>query len=140
MKEVINMIKAWILMLVILSSSVLANTENVINVDRAIPNSLHLAFPNDANITPKKGDFNVLNYILMSNNEGERWAVITLTNLSTGNRELNEDHLLALFADGTRLPPQPFKLSFKGNETQSVTVSFAEYKFPILSVYSSNAQ
>ena len=77
------MIKAWILMLVILSSSVLANTENVINVDRAIPNSLHLAFPNDANITPKKGDFNVLNYILMSNNEGERWAVITLTNNST---------------------------------------------------------
>lgn len=53
-KGVINMVKAWILMLILLSSSVLANTENVINVDRAIPNSLHLAFPNDANITPKK--------------------------------------------------------------------------------------
>ena len=128
------MIKAWILMLVILSSSVLANTENVINVDRAIPNSLHLAFPNDANITPKKGDFNVLNYILMSNNEGERWAVITLTNLSTGNRELNEDHLLALFADGTRLAPLAFTLSFKGNETQSVTVSFAEYKLSLIHI------
>ena len=127
-------------MLVMLSFSALANSEKVINVDRAIPNSLHLAFPNDANITPKKGDFEVLNYILMSNNEGERWAVITLTNVSSGNRELNEDHLLALFADGTRLAPQPFKLSFKGNETQSVTVSFAEYKFPILSVYSSNDQ
>jgi hypothetical protein len=132
------MFKIWILMLVILSFSALANSEKVINVDRAIPSSLHLAFPNDANITPKKGEFEVLNYILMSNNEGERWAVITLTNLSSGNRELNEDHLLALFADGTRLPPQPFKLSFKGNETQSVTVSFAEYKFPILNVYSSN--
>ncbi|MDP2566266.1 hypothetical protein [Pseudoalteromonas marina] len=134
------MAKIWILMLVLLSFSALANSEKVINVDRAIPNSLHLAFPNDANITPKKGDFEVLNYILMSNNEGERWAVITLTNVSSGNRELNEDHLLALFADGTRLAPLAFTLSFKGNETQSVTVSFAEYKFPILSVYSSNDQ
>nr|WP_231615045.1 hypothetical protein [Pseudoalteromonas sp. SWN166] len=127
---------------IVFPSAVAANTSNtlnnVLNVDRAIPSSIHLSFPNDNNITPKKSDFTILNYVLMSNNEGERWAVITLNNLSSGNRELNQDHILALFADGSRLTPIEFKLGFKGSETQSVTVSFAEHKFPILSVYSSN--
>lgn len=136
------MFKALVLILIVFSSAVVANTSNtlnnVLNVDRAIPSSIHLSFPNDNNIMPKKSDFTILNYVLMSNNEGERWAVITLTNLSSGNRELNQDHLLALFADGSRLTPIEFKLGFKGSETQSVTVSFAEHKFPILSVYSSN--
>lgn len=126
------------LFLLILCANVFAAQNNVLNVDRAIPNSMQLSFPNDNNITPKKSDFSIVNYVLMSNEEGERWAVITLTNLASGKRELNQDHLLALFADGSRLTPNEFKLGFNGNQTQSVTVSFAEHKFPILSVYSSN--
>ncbi|KPZ57164.1 MULTISPECIES: hypothetical protein [unclassified Pseudoalteromonas] len=129
-----------LLFLLILCANVFAAQNNVLNVDRAIPNSMQLSFPNDNNITPKKSDFSIVNYVLMSNEEGERWAVITLTNLASGKRELNQDHLLALFADGSRLTPNEFKLGFNGNQTQSVTVSFAEYKFPILSVYSSNDQ
>ncbi|TMO82035.1 hypothetical protein CWC16_02095 [Pseudoalteromonas sp. S3776] len=121
-----------------LSGNVFAAQNNVLNVDRAIPNSMQLSFPNDNNITPKKSDFSIVNYVLMSNEIGERWAVITLTNLASGKRELNQDHLLALFADGSRLTPSEFKLGFNGNQTQSVTISFAEHKFPILSVYSSN--
>lgn len=128
------------LFLLVLCGNVFAAQNNVLNVDRAIPNSMHLSFPNDNNITPKKSDFSILNYVLMSNEEGERWAVITLTNLASGKRELNQEHLLALFADGSRLTPSDFKLGFNGDQTQSVTVSFAEHKFPILSVYSSNDQ
>lgn len=128
------------LFLLVLCANVFAAQNNVLNVDRAIPKSMHLSFPNDNNITPKKSDFSILNYVLMSNEEGERWAVITLTNLSSGNRELNQEHILALFADGSRLTPSEFKLGFNGDQTQSVTVSFAEHKFPILSVYSSNDQ
>ena len=132
------MSKALIIILMMFSWATQADTINALNVDRAVPNSMHLSFANDSNIAPKKGDFKIINYVLMSNEEGERWAVITLTNLSSGNRELSEEHLLALFADGSRFMPTEFKLGFKGNETQSVTVSFADYKFPILSVYSSN--
>ena len=134
------MAKIVVSFLLILCANVFAAQNNVLNVDRAIPNSMHLSFPNDNNMTPKKSDFSILNYVLMSNEEGERWAVITLTNLASGKRELNQEHLLALFADGSRLTPSDFKLGFNGDQTQSVTVSFAEHKFPILSVYSSNDQ
>jgi hypothetical protein len=112
--------------------------DDILNVDRSVSKSIQLAFSNDNNITPKKSDFEVINYVLMSNENGERWSVITLTNLSHGERSINQEHLLALFADGSRSEPLAFTNNFKGKETQSLTLSFGENKFPILSIYSSN--
>jgi hypothetical protein len=112
--------------------------DDILNVDRSVSKSIQLAFSNDNNITPKKSDFEVVNYVLMSNENGERWGVLTLTNLSHGERSINQEHLLALFADGSRSVPLAFTSNFKGKETQSLTLSFGENKFPILSIYSSN--
>lgn len=130
--------KYIVLALMVFSSAIQAEDTEVLNVDRSVANNINLSFPNDNNIKPKAGDFEIVNYVLMSNEMGERWSVITLTNLSSGNRDLEQDHLMALFADGSRKSPLQYKLNFKGNETQSITVSFGEYKFPILSIYSSN--
>lgn len=130
--------KYIVLALMVFSSAIQAEDTEVLNVDRSVANNINLSFPNDNNIKPKAGDFEIVNYVLMSNEKGERWSVITLTNLSSGNRDLEQDHLMALFADGSRKSPLQYKLNFKGKETQSITVSFGEYKFPILSIYSSN--
>ncbi|MCJ8295560.1 MAG: hypothetical protein MJK15_14245 [Colwellia sp.] len=130
--------KYIVIALMVFSSAIQAEGREVLNVDRSVSNKINLSFPNDKNIKPKAGDFEIINYVLMSNEVGERWSVITLTNLSSGNRDLDQDHLMALFADGSRNSPLQYKLNFKGKETQSITVSFGEYKFPILSIYSSH--
>ncbi len=132
------MFKFIVAVLIIFSSVIQANESEVLSVDRSVSRNIKLSFPNDRNITPKLSDFEINNYVLMSNEEGERWAVITITNLSSGNRMLEEQHLLALFANGDRRSPLEYKLRFAGNETQSFTVSFGESKFPILLIYSSN--
>lgn len=113
-----------------------ANESEVLTVDREVSNNVELAFPNDKGLKPKSSDFELVNYVIMSNEQGERWAVLTLTNTSTGNRMLEQDHLMALFADGTRRKPLELKLNFEGRETQSLTVSFGESKFPILTISS----
>ena len=112
-----------------------ANEAEVLTVDRVVSNSLELAFPNDKNIKPQSSDFILFNYVVMSNNMGERWAVITLTNSTSGSRTLKNVHLMALFANGKRKSPLDFTLNFEGNETQSITVLFGENKFPILSIF-----
>lgn len=114
----------------------LANETDVLTVDRVVSTNLELAFPNDKNLRAKPSDFELVNYVIMSNELGERWAVLTLTNTSAGNRTLEQDHLMALFADGERKNPLELKLNFEGRETQSITVSFGESKFPILSISS----
>ncbi|MEH6454475.1 MAG: hypothetical protein V7782_15715 [Psychromonas sp.] len=132
------MFKFLLPVLVLIPWLIQAEGLEVLTVDRSIPQNIQLSFPNDNKIEPKKGDFEIVNYVLMSNDFGERWSVITLTNLSSGNREFSHQHLIALFADGRRISPLEYKLNFKGRETQSITVSFGSHKFPILSIYSSN--
>ncbi|WP_199611383.1 hypothetical protein [Flocculibacter collagenilyticus] len=112
-----------------------AEESDVLNVDRSVASSLKLSFPNDKRIEPKTSGFNIENYVLMSNEKGERWAVITATNKAWGRRSLEHHHLMALFANGERSTPLTYRLDFEANETQSFTVSFGENKFPILSIY-----
>lgn len=131
------MIRTLALLLTLLSLLLQAD-ESTLNIDRSVSKTMDLSFSNDENIKPKEGDFSVENYVLMSNEYGERWSVITLTNLSSGNRMLDQDHLMALFADGSRHSPLEFKLYFKGRETRSITVLFGRFKFPVLTIYSSN--
>ena len=83
---------------------------------------------------PQVSDFQLVNYVAMSNEVGERWAVVTVRNSSSGGRAFENQHLMAVFADGVRKSPSEFKINFKGNETQTLTVSFGENKFPILSI------
>ena len=128
------MYQLLLLVFILLSFSTYADEFEALSVDRVISNNLELVFPNDKNIKPKASDFELMNYVVMSNDLGERWAVITLNNISSGSRILEHEHLMALFADGKRQSPLAFKVSFEGQETQPITVSFGENKFPILSI------
>lgn len=114
-----------------------AENSQALTVDRLVPNSFQLAFPNDKDLKPIQSDFDLVNYVLMSNEEGERWAVLTLHNTSGGERVLKHEHLMALFADGARKSPADVKLNFSARELQTVTVSFGYSKFPILSINTS---
>ena len=110
--------------------------EEVLSIDRVVPNSFNLAFPNESNTQPEQSDFSVNNFVLMSNDSGERWAVVTLTNMASGRRSLTNKHLMAIVADGQRIAPLEFLQSFKADETLSLTINFGESKFPLLSIYS----
>lgn len=45
------------------------------------------------------------------------WAVLTLTNTSSGNRTLEQNNIIATFADGDKKSPLEFSLNFTGKET-----------------------
>lgn len=126
------MYKLIISMCLIITFNATAN--DVLNVDRFVTKNVEFSFPNNKNIRAKASDFLLDNYVIMSNELGDRWAVLTLTNTSNGRRILEQDHVLALFANGDRANPIEFRLNFDGNETQSITVAFGENKFPLLSI------
>lgn len=109
---------------------------DALSVDRSVSSSVQLSFPNEKNIQPEVSDFSVLNYVLMSNEHGERWAVLTIKNRASGNRALNQDHLIGLLANGERIHPQAFKQWLSANESVSLTIAFGKNKFPLLEIYS----
>ena len=127
-----------VLILLLISSFSLAANNDVLSLDRVDVGQVKFAFENDSNIYPDESEFNIDHFVLMSNDNGERWGILTITNQSSGRRELQAKHIMALFADGSRYFPINFKQPFNGNETQSITLNFGENKFPILSVYTRN--
>lgn len=113
-------------------------SDEVISVDRSLNTHIELAFPNDDNIRPELSEFEVTSQVLMSNAKGERWAVVTLKNLSSGRRTLNHKQVMAITAQGNRLSPHSFNQVFDGLETISLTIAFGQQKFPLLAVYTRN--
>ncbi|MFC5080747.1 hypothetical protein VTH8203_01898 [Vibrio thalassae] len=71
-----------------------------LNIDQPAIHYSDLAFPNDNNIQPNRSDFSINNFILMSSDEGEGWAVVTVTNTSSAKRTLDHNQLIAILANG----------------------------------------
>ena len=126
----------YIAILILFISFNITASDDVLSVDRVVPHSFELAFPNEDKIDPELSDFKVINFVLMSNESGERYAVVTMKNLANGSRTLNQKHLLAQLADGQRISPLPFSQAFSAKESISLTINFGQSKFPLLSVYS----
>ncbi|WP_404343549.1 hypothetical protein [Pseudoalteromonas mariniglutinosa] len=124
----------------LMSSFVQANDE-VLSVDQISLQGVQFSFANDAKITPKKSDFTVVNSVLMSSEQGRRIAVVTVRNDASGSRILQAEHIMALFADGRRVTPLALTENIKldDGEQRSLTLSFGEYNYPILSIFSSNS-
>jgi len=110
--------------------------KDILTVDSTV--GVQAKFPNDKNIHPGKSQFEILNYVLMSSEEGERWAVVTLKNTSTGSRIFDHSKIMALFANGVRQSPLEHKQTFEGGEEVSITLPFGRSKFPILEVFTNN--
>lgn len=111
------------------------NKNDALSIDKAITQDIDFQFPNDENIYPDISDFEVVNYVTMSNEQGDRRVTVTLTNRSSGNRIFVSEQIMALFANGDRLSPIETKVTFKGRETQTLTLSFGNHHYPILKVY-----
>ncbi|WP_016954263.1 hypothetical protein [Catenovulum agarivorans] len=128
------MFRWMFLSLSIFSSAAVADKESL-SIETRPPANIELAFPNESNIQPDVSDFAILNFVPMSNEQGERWVVITVTNTANGRRTLNHNHVMALVANGSRIHPQELAQSFLAKETLSIVVNFGQSKFPLLDVY-----
>ncbi|ASI93047.1 MULTISPECIES: hypothetical protein [Vibrio] len=107
-----------------------------LSIDQPAIHYSELAFPNSDNIQPNRSDFSINNYVLMSSESGERWAVVTVTNTSSAKRTINQTQLVAILANGERIFAEDFHESVGPNKTTSLTINFGWNKFPILSIYS----
>ena len=85
-------------------------------------------------LVPANNDFEILEAVVMSNDLGERWAVITLQNRSTGQRLLKNENVVATFADGSQSFAKNLDAVVKGKQKLTQAVLFGYSKFPILTI------
>jgi len=129
------------LLLSIYSVSSLASdfsVDDVLIIEKSNTSMMNFSFENGSDIEPRRSDFEIINQILMSNNKGERWATVTLKNVSSGQRIFETNHLMAVFANGDKQYPTSNEIKLSGGESASYTLYFGVHKFPILYVYTRN--
>lgn len=93
-----------------------------------------LHFRDSDTLQPADGDFELVEYALMSNEAGERWALVTVRNQADGSRLLKREHLVATFADGHRRYAQDLNERVEGGAFYTQAIFFGAYKFPIIAI------
>lgn len=110
----------------------------VLTIDEPVPESVSLEFSDSSELQAKLGEFRIVSTILMSNKHGERWATLTIKNTASGQRLLDREHIVALFANGERRNPEAVEQKFGSQEEISTVVSFGKSKFPIIRIMTRN--
>ena len=101
--------------------------------DRNIPAVEGLNFEDSDKWLPKASDFELINYYIMSNGCGERWALVTVKNITSGVSSLSNEDIVALMADGSKRVAD-IERRIEGYTTESFLVGFGYSKIPIIKV------
>lgn len=109
-------------------------SDEILTIDEPTPKIIHLEFPDENKIKPKISEFQLTSSILMSSRTGKRWATVTIKNNSSHQRILDNEHIVAIFANGEKRHPTQLKHPFSGNEEITIVINFGESRFPILRV------
>lgn len=123
------------LLLTSLHASVFAEhpvSNSVLSIDEPVPFDNALRFPDERRLAPAISDFEITSRLMMSSDNGERWATVSIRNNSAHQRLFDHTHIIAVFADGDKRHPLEVQQKFSGHEEITLTINFGFSKFPIL--------
>ena len=114
-------------LLAIVSSAAIADVDSVLHFTPAPFKDTELNCERDKHITPKHSALILENYALMAANNGERVALVTLRNGASGQRIYNQEHIVAVLGDCSRVLPNAFELRLDALEQRSIQIYFGNF-------------
>ncbi len=98
------------------------------------PAQLYFKYNANDELVPDKSDFKLIGYEPMSNVIGERWALVTISNTSSGSRFLQDAQIVATFANGQQSKAVNLNERFSGMEVRTMPIMFGQNDFPIVKI------
>ncbi len=120
--------------LVTFSDELSDDKNTVLHFDQPQVSLNSLEFNYDDELKPTPNDFQIVEASYLSNNVGERWAIVTFKNTSLGQRFLKNEAIVATFANGDQANSSNLNETLKGNTRLTKAVFFGVHQFPIVSV------
>ncbi|WP_240225024.1 hypothetical protein [Rheinheimera hassiensis] len=114
------------------SSAAIADVDSVLHFTPTPFKDTELNCERDKHITPKRSALILENYALMAANNGERVALVTLRNGASGQRIYNQEHIVAVLGDCSRVLPNAFELRLDAREQRSLQIYFGKQQQPVL--------
>lgn len=85
-------------------------------------------------LRPGLSDFEVTHRKFLSNEIGERFALVTFNRTRGGVRGLKKDYVVGVLANGRRLYPIQLDGETQIREEGSVFLHFGQHKFPLVAI------
>lgn len=123
-------------LLATVSSAAIADVDSVLHFTPTPFKDSELNCERDKHITPKRSALILENYALMAANNGERVALVTLRNSASGQRIYNQEHIVAVLGDCSRVLPNAFELRLDAHEQRSLQIYFGKQQQPVLQLLS----
>lgn len=111
---------------------------DIFSYDVVVPSRDKHAFYTGENVDPARSDFSVVSQLFLSNEKGNRLAVVSFKNLSSGTRTLSRNDIIAVLANGDKVFPGNVNFELLGGDEKSTAIDFGYQIFPILYVYTRN--
>lgn len=129
--------KALLLGIIVTAASTAARADNdtVLRFDTPVQIDGDARFDRDSPLQPNASSFRIREANTLSSDSGERWALVTLQNSDGGKRILQNNYLVAEFANGERRHPTGLEGAFTAGEQQRKMVFFGYHRFPILRIF-----
>lgn len=132
--------KKWLL-LALLSTSAQAyepDRDQVLRFEPSPFQNVELNCQRDKDVVPRRSDLQLDHYALLASDNGERMATITVTNSAGGQRMFNQEHLVAIMADCSRIYPLSFELTLGAGQQETFQIYFGRRAQPVLQLISNN--
>jgi len=100
--------------------------------DKPIAQSMEFLFDIEEDLYPDQSTFKIKDFAFLSNERGERAALVNITNTAAAPRTLAPNQIYGLFADGTYRRPSNSSDRVDGGKTNSVLLSFGVSKTPLV--------
>ena len=129
--------KTLLLGVVVIAASTAAQADNdtVLRFDTPVQIDGDARFDRDSPLQPSASSFHIREANTLSSDSGERWALVTLENSDGGKRILQNNYLVAEFANGERRHATGLEGAFAPGEQQRKMVFFGYHRFPILRIF-----
>ncbi len=100
--------------------------------DKPIAKEFAAQFEIEEDLHPEQSPFRVVDFAFMSNEQGERWAMVNVLNTASAPRSIVVNHIYGLFADGSYRKPKTLAQRIDGGTTQTVLIPFGVSKTPLV--------
>lgn len=130
----------WLL-LALLSTSAQAyepDRDQILRFEPSPFQNIELNCQRDKDVVPRRSDLLLDHYALLAADNGERVATVTVTNSAGGQRMFNQEHIVAIMADCTRIYPLSFELTLGAGQQETFQIYFGRRAQPVLQLISNN--
>ena len=132
--------KQWLL-IALLSASVQAyepDRDQILRFEPSPFQNIELNCHPQKDVVPRRSDLILDHYALLAADNGERVATITVTNSAGGQRMFNQEHIVAIMADCSRIYPLSFELTLAAGQQETFQIYFGRRAQPVLQLISNN--